>query len=95
MFAGLTLANVPACRWALLWPDIGWRFAFWALVPIGLIAGVGLLRLVPSQPPEQLHLKDESHAALRPQVELVLALSTLSSVSFKCVFTYIAPILSR
>jgi MFS transporter, DHA1 family, inner membrane transport protein len=50
---------------------------------------------VPSQPAEPMHLKHELHAALRPQVQLVLALSTLSSVSLFCVFTYIAPILEQ
>ncbi len=96
MFSGLTLANVlgvPAGT--ALGQAFGWRFAFWALVPIGLIAGVGLLRLVPSQPAEKIHLKHEFHAVLRPQVQLVLALSTLSSVSLFCVFTYIAPILEQ
>ena len=96
MFSGLTLANVlgvPAGT--ALGQAFGWRFAFWALVPIGLIAGLGLLRLVPSQPAEKMHLKHEFHAVLRPQVQLVLALSTLSSVSLFCVFTYIAPILEQ
>jgi MFS transporter, DHA1 family, inner membrane transport protein len=71
MFSGLTLANVlgvPAGT--ALGQAFGWRFAFWALVPIGLIV-------------------------VRPQVQLVLALSTLSSVSLFCVFTYIAPILEQ
>ena len=96
MFAGLTLANVlgvPAGT--ALGQAFGWRFAFWALVPIGVIAGLGLLRLVPHQPAENMHLKHEFHAALRPQVQLVLTLSTLSSVSLFCVFTYIAPILEQ
>ena len=96
MFAGLTLANVlgvPAGT--ALGQAFGWRFAFWALVPLGLIAGVGLYRLVPSQPAEKIHLKHEFHAVLRPQVQLVLALSTLSSVALFCVFTYIAPILEQ
>jgi DHA1 family inner membrane transport protein len=94
MFSGLTLANVlgvPAGT--ALGQAMGWRFAFWALVPIGLVAAVGLWRLVPSQSPENMHLKHEFHAVLRPQVQLVLALSTLSSVALFCVFTYIAPIL--
>jgi MFS transporter, DHA1 family, inner membrane transport protein len=96
MFSGLTLANVlgvPAGT--ALGQAFGWRFAFWALVPICLIAGLGLLRLVPHLPAEKMHLKHEFHAALRPQVQLVLALSTLSSVSLFCVFTYIAPILEQ
>jgi MFS transporter, DHA1 family, inner membrane transport protein len=96
MFSGLTLANVlgvPAGT--ALGQAFGWRFAFWALVPICLIAGFGLLRLVPHQPAERIHLKHEFHAVVRPQVQLVLALSTLSSVSLFCVFTYIAPILEQ
>jgi MFS transporter, DHA1 family, inner membrane transport protein len=96
MFSGLTLANVlgvPAGT--ALGQVFGWRFAFWALVPVGLIAGFSLLRLVPHQPAEKIDLKHEFHAALRPQVQLVLALSTLSSVSLFCVFTYIAPILEQ
>src|SRR6202451_403909 len=96
MFSGLTLANVlgvPAGT--ALGQAFGWRYAFWALVPIGLVAGLGLLRLVPHQAPEKMHLKHELLAALRPQVQLVLAMSTLSSVALFCVFTYIAPILEQ
>jgi len=96
MFSGLTLANVlgvPAGT--ALGQAFGWRFAFWALVPIGLVAGLGLFRLVPHQTAEKLHLKHEFRAALRPQVQLVLALSTLSSISLFCVFTYVAPILEQ
>jgi MFS transporter, DHA1 family, inner membrane transport protein len=96
MFSGLTLANVlgvPAGT--ALGQAFGWRYAFWALVPIGLVAGLGLLRLVPHQAPERMHLKHELLAALRPQVQLVLAMSTLSSVALFCVFTYIAPILEQ
>lgn len=96
MFTGLTLANVlgvPAGT--ALGQAFGWRFAFWALVPIGFIAGLGLLRLVPAQPPEKMHLKHEFHAVLRPQVQLVLALSTISSTAMFCILTYIAPILEQ
>src|SRR5277367_150652 len=96
MFAGLTLANVlgvPAGT--ALGQAFGWRFSFWALVPIGLIAGLGLWRMVPHQAPEDMELKHEFRAALRPQVQLVLTLSTLCSVSLFCVFTYIAPILEQ
>jgi DHA1 family inner membrane transport protein len=96
MFSGLTLANVLGVPAGTAFGQaFGWRFAFWALVPICLIAGLGLLRLVPHLPAEKMHLKHEFHAALRPQVQLVLALSTLSSVSLFCVFTYIAPILEQ
>jgi DHA1 family inner membrane transport protein len=96
MFTGLTLANVlgvPAGT--ALGQALGWRFAFWALVPIGLAAAAGLFWMVPSQPPESLHLKHEFHAVMRPQVQIVLALSTISSVSLFCVFAYIAPMLEN
>jgi DHA1 family inner membrane transport protein len=94
MFSGLTLANVlgvPAGT--ALGQAFGWRMAFFALVPIGLIALLALYRMVPEQPAEVIHLKHEFRAVLRPQVQLVLSLSTLSSVALFCVFTYIAPIL--
>ena len=96
MFSGLTLANVlgvPAGT--ALGQAFGWRSAFFVLVPVGLVAAFGLLRLIPSQPPEAMHLRHEFRAVLRPSVQLVLALSTLSSVSLFCVFTYIAPILEK
>src|SRR3984893_2301165 len=92
MFSGLTLANVlgvPAGT--ALGQAFGWRSAFWAIVPIGFLAAAALFRLVPHQPAERIHLKHEFHAVVRPQVQLVLAMSTLSSVSLFCVFTYIAP----
>jgi DHA1 family inner membrane transport protein len=96
MFSGLTLANVlgvPAGT--ALGQAFGWRFAFWAIVPVCLVASIGLFRLVPHQPAERIHLKHEFHAVVRPQVQLVLAMSTLSSISLFCVFTYIAPILEQ
>lgn len=94
MFSGLTLANVlgvPAGT--ALGQLLGWRAAFWAIVPIGLIAGLGLWRLLAPQPGHAIHLKHEVRAVFRPEVQLVLTLSTLSSVSLFCVFTYIAPML--
>lgn len=94
MFSGLTLANVlgvPAGT--ALGQAFGWRVTFLALVPIGLIAGAGLLWMVPSQRPEGMDLWQEVRAVLRPEVQVVLALSTLSSVAMFCVLTYIAPIL--
>lgn len=94
MFSGLTLANVlgvPAGT--ALGQAFGWRAAFWALIPIGLIAAVGLVRLVPSQMPDAMNLRQELRAVMRPQVQAVLALSTLSSVAMFCVLTYITPIL--
>lgn len=94
MFTGLTLANilgVPAGT--ALGLRFGWRVTFWALVPIGILAILGLWRLIPSQPSEPVPLRHELRAVLRLPVLLVLLLSTLSSVSLFCVLTYIAPTL--
>ncbi len=95
MFSGLTLANVlgvPAGT--ALGHVFGWRSTFFALLPIGLIAMLGLIFLVPRQEPEAVHLKHEFRALRNPKVLLVLAVSTLSSVSLFTVFTYIAPLLT-
>jgi len=94
MFSGLTLANilgVPAGT--ALGLAFGWRFAFWALIPIGITAAICLIKLVPSQPAQAQHLKHEFNQVFRLPVQLVLATSTLSSVSLFCVLTYIAPLL--
>ena len=96
MFSGLTLANVlgvPAGT--ALGQAFGWRAAFVALLPIGLLAGAGVWAMVPRQEPEVVQLRHEVRTVMRPGVQLVLALSTLSSVALFCVFTYIAPILEQ
>ena len=94
MFSGLMIANVlgvPAGT--ALGQAFGWRAAFFALIPVGLIALAALYYMVPRQPSEAVHLKHEFRAVIRPQVQLVLSLSTISSVALFCVFTYIAPML--
>jgi DHA1 family inner membrane transport protein len=94
MFSGLTIANVlgvPAGT--ALGQAFGWRAAFLALIPVGLIALAALYRMVPEQASEAVELKHELRAVVRPQVQLVLSLSTISSTALFCVFTYIAPIL--
>jgi DHA1 family inner membrane transport protein len=94
MFSGLTIANVlgvPAGT--ALGQAFGWRAAFFALIPVGLIALAALYRMVPEQASEAVALKHEFRAVMRPQVQLVLSLSTISSIALFCVFTYIAPML--
>jgi MFS transporter, DHA1 family, inner membrane transport protein len=94
MFSGLTLANVlgvPAGT--ALGQAYGWRAAFWAIVPIGLIAAAAVFLLVPRQTGASIGLLHEFRVLRKPQVLLVLAMSTLTSASLFCVFTYIAPML--
>lgn len=94
MFSGLTLANILGVPvGTALGLAFGWRAAFWALVPIGLLAIGLLVWLIPSQMPEPSHLMQELRAVLKLSVQIVLTLSTLSSVAMFCVLTYIAPIL--
>ncbi|HEY0786484.1 MAG TPA: MFS transporter, partial [Acidobacteriaceae bacterium] len=91
MFTGLTLANVlgvPAGT--ALGQAYGWRASFWAIVPIGLAAVLAIRAKVPRQAAEDMHLREEVRLLRHPQVLLVLALSTLSSISLFCVFTYVA-----
>ena len=59
----------------------------------GTDRGAAVWMMVPRQEPEVVRLRHEVKAVLRPGVQLVLALSTLSSVALFCVFTYIAPML--
>jgi DHA1 family inner membrane transport protein len=94
MFSGLTLANVlgvPAGT--ALGQAFGWRVAFWAIVPIGVIAAAGVWRLVPHQHAEPIHVMDEFRSVARKEVLLVLSTSVLSSTAMFCVLTYITPIL--
>jgi len=94
MFSGLTLANVlgvPAGT--ALGQALGWRAAFWAIVPIGLAAATALFFLVHPQEAGASNLIHEFRVLRRPQVLLVMFMSVLTSASLFCVFTYIAPTL--
>jgi DHA1 family inner membrane transport protein len=94
MFSGLTLANVlgvPAGT--ALGQAFGWRASFWAIVPIGFIAAGALVLFLPPQAAATGSLLHEFNVLRKPQVLLVLAISTLASSSLFCVFTYIAPTL--
>lgn len=94
MFSGLTLANVlgvPAGT--ALGQALGWRAAFWAIVPIGLAAATALFFLVPQQEAGKSDLIHEFRVLRRPQVLLGMLMSTLTSASLFCVYTYVAPTL--
>lgn len=94
MFSGLTLANVlgvPAGT--ALGQAFGWRAPFWAILPIGVIAAGALFLFLPPQAASGGSLLHEFRVLRKPQVLLVLGISTLASSSLFCVFTYIAPTL--
>jgi DHA1 family inner membrane transport protein len=94
MFSGLTLANVMGVpAGTALGQALGWRAAFWAIVPIGLAAASALFFLVHPQAAGKSNLLHEFRVLRRPQVILVMVMSTLTSASLFCVYTYVAPML--
>lgn len=95
MFSGLTLANVLGVPFGTaLGQAAGWRAAFWAVVAIGLIAGLAIIRYVPSGiPGTRGSLTREFRALGRWPVLLPMLISMLASVSLFTVFTYITPLL--
>ncbi|PXW56906.1 MFS transporter [Methylobacterium sp. B4] len=95
MFAGLTLANVLGVPLGTaLGQAMGWRATFWAVVGIGLAASAAIAFALPNgMPGTRGGLAKEFRALGRWPVLRPMLVSTLSSVSFFTVFTYIAPFL--
>jgi DHA1 family inner membrane transport protein len=95
MFAGLTLANVLGVPFGtFLGQWAGWRTAFAAVAGLGVLAALGVWRLVPALP--DLHAPDmrkERGVLRQPQVLLALLMTVLGFGGIFTVFTYIAPIL--
>ena len=94
MFSGLTLANVVGVpAGTAIGHAFGWRWTFVCIAPIGVVAMIGILALVPKMAAQRVLLSHEFKTVMTPKVQLVLALSTVSSVSLFMVYTYIAPML--
>lgn len=95
MFSGLTLANILGVPLGtMLGQAMGWRAAFWAIVPIGVVAAIALAVLLPTQPNAPgTRLLREFAVLRRPQVVLAMSMSALASASLFSVFTYITPLL--
>ena len=95
MFTGLTVANILGVPiGTAIGHELGWRATFWGVTGIGLIAISALWHWLPRNIPTVIgNLKSEFLVMARPQVQLGLLISTLSSVSLFSVFTYIAYIL--
>lgn len=95
MFAGLTLANVLGVPFGTaLGQAAGWRAAFWAVVAIGIIAFLAIIRFVPGgMPGTRGGLVKEFRALGRWPVLLPMLISTTTAVSMFSLFTYITPLL--
>ena len=97
MFSGLTLANVLGVPFGTaLGQAMGWRFPFFIVTAIGLLAAVAIAVFVPSGLPGSGNRIAKEFGALRqPRVLLPMGISVLSSISLFSVFTYIAPLLEH
>jgi DHA1 family inner membrane transport protein len=97
MFAGLTLANVLGVPFGTaLGQAAGWRAAFWAVVAIGIIAFLAIIRFVPSgMPGSRGGLAKEFRALGRWPVLLPMLISIVAAISMFSLFTYITPLLEE
>jgi DHA1 family inner membrane transport protein len=95
MFGGLTIANVLGVPLGTaLGQAAGWRATFWAVVGIGIISAAAVASWLPAHlPMKPTRLRGEVRVLRRPQVQLAMVMSALSSASFFALFTYIAPLL--
>lgn len=97
MFTGLTLANVlgvPAGT--ALGQVAGWRSPFWAVTLIGVIALIGLWRVLPKKHDEEaVDMRKEVAALRNGPLWLALATTVLFSAAVFAPFTYVAPLLGE
>lgn len=95
MFTGLTLANVLGVPLGTALGQVaGWRSTFWAVTVIGVIALIGLIRVLPLRHDEEkLDMRAELGALKGAGIWLSLSMTVLFSASMFALFTYIAPLL--
>ncbi|SEP14388.1 MFS transporter [Amycolatopsis saalfeldensis] len=96
MFTGLTVANivgVPAAT--ALGNAVSWRLAFALIGVLGLLAVLGIVLLVPSDPVHSpVRLRAELRAFTRPAVLLTLAVGTFGFAGVFATYSYITPTLT-
>ncbi|HHW2765486.1 TPA: MFS transporter [Pseudomonas aeruginosa] len=79
MFTGLTLANVLGVPLGTaLGQEAGWRATFWVVTLIGVVAFVGLARVLPNdREEEKVDLRQEMSALKNPSLWLALGTTVL------------------
>lgn len=95
MFTGLTLANVLGVPLGTaLGQSMGWRFPFWVVASIGIVAIWGLNKLLPrGHAEEPVSIRREFSALRRVKLWIALLTTVMFSASMFALFTYIAPLL--
>lgn len=97
MFTGLTLANVLGVPLGTaLGQEAGWRSTFWAVMVIGVLAFIGLVRVLPvKMQEEKVDLRQEFTVLREGGIWLALLMTVLFAASMFALFTYIAPLLGE
>lgn len=97
MFAGLTTANVLGVPFGtFLGQNFGWRSTFWAITGIGIIALIGILAFIKTQPSARpTNLRLELKAFTNVQVWLSILVTVFGFGAMFGAFTYIAPMLTQ
>jgi DHA1 family inner membrane transport protein len=97
MFMGLTLANVLGVPIGTAIGQVtGWRSTFWGVGMIGALAMLALHLWLPHDLPRGAGgIMAEFRAMARPQVQLAMLISVLTSAAMFAIFTYIAPMLEH
>jgi DHA1 family inner membrane transport protein len=97
MFLGLTVANivgVPAGT--ALGQQLGWRYAYFAVAVIGIVAFAALSFLVPHQPRgPQSGIRHELRAMGNRQVGIGLVTAVVGFGGFFAVYSYLVPMLTH
>ncbi|MDC9606829.1 MFS transporter [Xenorhabdus griffiniae] len=95
MFSGMTLANlvgIPLGTW--IGKAISWRVTFAIITVIGMIALVGILKLLPKfDQKAPASIKKELQAFTNIHVLLAMGITVLGPAAFFTTITYIAPLM--